>query len=229
MSSLKKVLASATLIAGFALAHTGSAYAADEVAFVDPSNPWYVELRAGGPIPQDFDVTGAVVGSYDPDPGFMIVGNVGKYFTPNIRADVGLSYVWGEDGNFVLAGGGGVVPHTGRVAAISIMANAYYEFADMAHGITPWVGAGVGATIFDYDNLGGAGFQYNDNDTAFTIAGHLGADYALSENVDLTGRYTLSWTSSHDVSATTAGPNPITIDDHINNTFTVGFRFKFGG
>ena len=226
MSILKKVLASAAAAGALGLGFSGSANAADEVVY-NLSNPWYLEARIGGPIPRDYDVSGTFTGSYDPDPGIMIAGNIGKYLTSNIRADLGISYVWGHDGAFTLAGGG-IVPHSGRVSATTILANAYYEFSDFSPGLTPWVGVGLGATIFNYDNLGG-GIFYNDSDAAFTAAFHAGLDFALSESVDLTGRYTLSWTGSHSIATTTGGLAPITIDDQFNNTFTVGVRWKFGG
>lgn len=224
MSILKNAIASAVAAGALGLAFSGSANAADEVVY-NLSNPWYLEARIGGPLPRSYDFTGAIVGTYDPDPGLMIAGNIGKYLTPNIRVDLGISHAWGNDG-VVFAPG--PVPHTGRVSATTILGNAYYEFNDFS-GLTPWLGVGLGATIFDYNNLGGGAFFFNDSAAAFTAAFHAGVDYALSESIDLTGRYTLSWTGSHSISTTTAGPVPITVDDQINNIFTVGIRWKFGG
>lgn len=223
--------ATSFLIAAIAAgALTSAAQAADyDQASPVEVNPFYLEIRLGGPLPRDYDVTGTVVGQYDPDPGFMLAGTLGKYLTSNIRADIDISHAWAGDGVFNLTAGPPAVPHTGDVSATTILGNIFYEFSEMDYGITPWVGVGAGATIFDYDRLGGAGFQYSDSDTALTIVGHLGADYAISENLDLTGRYTLSWTDDHSIAATNVGPNPINIADQINHTFTVGLRFKFGG
>ncbi len=207
------------------------AHAADQmIADYGSATPWYVEGLLGGAIPRDYDFTfqpAGPVGTYDPDGGFGFMVGVGKYFTENVRADVTAAFAWGTDGAVTLPGPV-VVPHTGTIGAYTFLGNIYYEFTDVAPQITPWVGIGAGFTVFDYNNLGGAGFQYNDSDIAFTAAAHLGVDYAMTDKLDLTARYTLSWTGEHSVSATTAGPVPITADDQINNSFGIGLRYKFG-
>lgn len=223
-----KILARAIISCGMLVSAAGFASADGHTS---AGTPWYGELLAGGPIPHDFDLTflpGGPAAVYDPDSGFLFAASVGKYLTDNIRADINVAYAWAGDGAVTLAGGA-VVPHTGTVSNTTIMANAYYEFANVLTTVTPWIGAGVGAAIFNYDNLGGAGFQYNDNDTAFTGALHLGADVEITKMVDFTARYSLNWVASHSVSATTAGAVPISVDSHVNNVFTVGFRVKFGG
>jgi len=174
----------------------------------------------GGPIPRQYDFSGTFTGSYDPDPSFFIAGGVGKYFLPNIRGDVTLSYGRGKDG---VAYAPGAVPHTGSISATSILANGYYIFNDVMPGVRPFVGAGAGVTIFNYDNLGGGPIFFNDSATAATVAAHVGIDYALTDMVDLTGRYSLTWTDSHSIS----NPVPLNSASHTNNIFTVGLRFKF--
>lgn len=222
LAAITGLFAAATLSAG-------SAFAADDVyspmTYTD-GLPYYVEVRLGGPLPHDYDFDfGGPSWTYDPDAGFFFAGGVGKYFTPNVRADIMVSYSWGHDGT-AYDPGGGPFPHTGKVSATSILANGYYEFAPMGPGITPFVGAGAGVTIFNYDNLGAA-FFYNDTAAAPTVAAHAGFDYPLTDMIDLTGRYTLSWTGSHSISNTTAGPRPTNMHSHVNNIFTVGLRVKF--
>ena len=216
-------LAAITGIFAAAIMSAGSAFAADDVyspmTYAD-GLPYYLEVRLGGPLPRDYDFTGSFTGAYDPDPGFFIAGGAGKYFMPNVRADIMVSYGRGHDG---VAYAPGPVPHTGSVSATSVLANGYYLFAPMGPGITPFVGAGAGVTFFHYNDLGG-GSYFNGTAAAPTVAGHVGLDYPLTDMVDLTGRYTLSWTGSHSV---TTGPNTLNAASHINNIFTVGLRVKF--
>lgn len=222
MMIIKKLSVVAGLLATSWLT-SGHANAADEIygaAAESGSNPFYLELRVGGPIPRKYDFSGAFTGQYDPDPGFFIAGAVGKYFSPNFRGDITLSYGRGEDG---VAYAPGPVPHTGSVSATSILANGYYMFNDVVpmEGVTPYVGAGAGVTIFNYDNLGG-GIFFNDSASAATVAAHVGIDYALTDMIDLTGRYSLTWTDDHSIS------NPVVLNSasHTNNIFTIGLRFK---
>lgn len=219
-----KIVKRLTIVTGVIAASSslsGFASAADDTygAMTGTSSlPYYLELRLGGPIPREYDFSGAFTGSYDPDSDFFIAGGVGKYFAPNIRGDVMISYGRGSDG---VAYAPGPVPHTGSISATSILANGYYLFNDVVPGVTPFVGAGAGVTIFNYNNLGGGTF-FNDSASAATVAAHVGFDYALSDMVDLTGRYSLTWTDSHSIS------NPVVLNagSHTNNIFTVGLRIK---
>jgi outer membrane protein W len=226
------IAAIAFLATGTAM--SGSAIAADNIDLgVSPTAlPWYIELLAGGPIPRDYDATlfGTAPIVYDPDPGFMISGAIGKYFTPNIRADLNVSYAWANDGAVSFVAAPAIsFPHTGRVTATTILGSVYYEFQDVMPNVTPWVGVGAGATIFNYSNLGATGgaFTFDDSDTAFTAAGHLGFDYAININIDFTARYSLTYTGSHNVTGQ-PGNVALAADSQVNNIFMAGFRFKFG-
>ncbi len=224
---MRNALSLLAAVPAMLMASTAISLAADEVVET-VETPWYMELRFGGPLPKGYDTTittFGVRGSYEPDPGFMFAVDVGKYLTPNVRAELDLSYAWGTDGTFVVPGPN--VPHTGSVGVFTAMANALYEF-DMGNRWTPFVGAGAGVSIFSYNDLGGAGYQINDTAAALSLAAHVGMDYALTEKIDLTGRYTLAWTDSHKVTATPAFGNVNhTVHSHINHIFTVGLRVKF--
>lgn len=223
MNTALRLAAITGLFATTALS-AGSAQAADGTsgAMTYPDGlPYYVEVRLGAPLPRDYNFSGTFTGRYDPDGDFFIAGGVGKYFMSNVRGDITVSYGRGSNGT---AYAPGPVPHTGSVSATSVLANGYYEFGEVFPGVTPFVGAGAGVTFFNYDNLGGGTF-FNGTANAATVAGHLGIDYALTDMIDLTGRYSLTWTGSHSV---TTGPNTLNSAAHTNNIFTVGLRVKFG-
>lgn len=189
----------------------------------------YAEVHFGAPVFRDYDFTfdlGGPPGSYDPEEKFFINGAIGGYFRNNMRGDISITYAYGNNGAVTFPGF--VVPHTGSISATTILGNIYYEFPAMMGNAHPWIGAGAGVTIFNYNNLGGPGFQYNDSDTAGTVAAHLGVDVPLTEHIDVTGRYSLTWTGEHSVAATTVGPVPITVESQFNNIFMIGLRLKFG-
>ena len=224
MKTIARILLSGGIMAGIT-GIVGAAQAADH----NDAPLLYFEAHLGAPVFRDYDFTfdlGGPPGTYDPKEKFFINGAFGGYFRNNMRADVSVTYAYGNNGLVTFPGF--TVPHMGSISATTILGNVYYEFPAMAANIYPFVGAGAGATIFNYNNLGGPGFQYNDSDAAVTLAAHLGADIPLTEHIDLTGRYSLTWTGEHSVSATTVGPVPITIDGHVNNIFMLGFRVKFG-
>ncbi|MCC0050489.1 MAG: outer membrane beta-barrel protein [Rhodobiaceae bacterium] len=182
---------------------------------------WYFEIAAGGAIPYGHDVTvNGTPGEYEPDSGFGLAGAIGAYFQNNVRGEVAVSWFRGNDG--VALG----FPHTGGLNVIDVLANVYYEFPEWGGSqFTPWVGAGLGFVVFDYDNLG-AGFFFNDSDVAIAGALHAGFDYAISDRVDLTGRYTLAIHGSHDV---TSGANTASADSSVEHAFMGGIRVKMGG
>ncbi|MEM8877280.1 MAG: outer membrane beta-barrel protein [Pseudomonadota bacterium] len=220
--------------AAFLVSGAGAALADGHTKYAEPEHygwEWYVELLAGGPIPNEYDSTVTGLGSieYDPDSAFGVVGLIGIQFNENWRADYSTSYATAGDG---VATGPliGVVPHSGDVDAWTFLWNVYYEFNDVFDiPLTPWVGAGIGFTVFDYNNLGAAvapAFVINDSDTAFTGAFHAGFDYELTPNVDLVGRYALILIDSHDV-ITTTGLN-VAADSTVENAFYGGVRIKLG-
>jgi outer membrane protein W len=191
----------------------------------------YFEGFVGGPIPQDYEATlggGFGEAEWDPDVGLMFGGAVGTYVTDAVRAEISYSYSWAEDGQVTLASGGAPIPHSGSVNVHTLMASGFYEFylGDDGGPFTPWVGAGLGLTIYDYDNLGATGgaFVYDGSDTAFTGALHAGFDIALSDRIDLTGRYSLAFIDGHDVGSTPAGV-PLSADSVVENVFLIGLRF----
>lgn len=87
--------------------------------------------------------------------------------------------------------GYGTNDYTGRKSEWLFLANGYYDFSSW-HGITPYVGAGVGAsynTIYGFhdDNIltGGQGNAGTGHKLSFAWALHAGAGIQLTNNVTL--------------------------------------------
>lgn len=230
-STLAALGAAATIGMG-----AGAAQADGHTKYAEPQHygwQWYVELLAGGPLPNDYDsvLTGTTAlgpVEYDPDMGFGVVGLVGVQFDPNWRADISISYATAGDGIATGPAIAGGAPHSGDVDAYTFLANVYYEFTQFTDlPITPWIGVGIGFTSFDYDNLGaiGGAFTINDSDTAFTGALHVGFDWELTPAVDLVGRYALILNDDHTVTGTDG--TIISADSTVDNALYGGIRIKF--
>lgn len=233
MTAFRTTLGSAALAA--AMSVSGPALSADILtAPVDPvfedvfTRQMYIEGLAGAPIPNDVDntfSTGAT-GQYDADTGISLSVLLGMYFTPNWRGDVSFTYTNASDGSFSFTGGA-PIPHAGDTNIYTFLANIYYGF-DMGGPISPFVGGGLGFSVFDVDNLGAVGgaFTVNDSDTTFTAAFHAGLDVDLSENVILTGRYSLVYNTEADFATTVAGLS-VNKDGDFDHVFQGGLRILF--
>ncbi|MCB1391338.1 MAG: outer membrane beta-barrel protein [Rhodobacteraceae bacterium] len=222
-----KTLAAAAIAGAMMTAGGSAAQAADYNAGTMAGWDWYVEILAGAGVPIGHDATvGGTPGEYTPDNGFGLAGAVGTYLRDNVRGELWVSWFRGGDGTMTPFG-----PHSGNVNAIDILGNVYYEFQNWGGSqFTPWVGAGLGIVIFDYDGLGltGGAFTLEDSDVAFAGALHAGFDYAVSDRVDFTGRYSMAIHGSHDIVASN-GVTPISVDSSVEHAFMVGLRMKMGG
>ena len=212
----------------------GAAQADGHTKYAEPQHygwQWYVELVAGGPLPNDYDVVLSggpnAAAVYDPDSGFGIAAALGVYLNEDWRAEIAYTYATAGDGS--LSGFGA---HVGDVDAHTVLFNAYYEFDELAGiPLTPWVGAGLGFITYDYSGLGlspalGGTFVINDSDTAFAGALHVGFDYAITENLDLTARYTALFVGDHDVIASN-GTTLVSVDGTVENALFGGIKYKF--
>ena len=205
-----------------------------EPVSADPAETWvwYAELGFGGPIPKSYDVAvgnGVGPGDYEPDPGFGLAAAFGAYVTPRWRAEATLALATAGDGELI-GTAAGVRPHRGDIHVYSPMVNAFYEF-DRFGGtrITPWIGFGAGAQIYDYRGLGPVAGPYIVNDTAAAPFGalHLGLDYELTPRIDVLAKYSLVAVGGHDVVGT--GQTTVAVEGGIENTFFAGFRYRLSG
>jgi opacity protein-like surface antigen len=81
--------------------------------------------------------------------------------------------------------------YTGKKQEFLFLANAYYDFNEM-HGITPYVGAGIGAsynTIYDFVDTnviaGGGGWAPTGSKLSLAWALHAGASMQVNERLSL--------------------------------------------
>lgn len=191
---------------------------------------WYVELKAGAPLPPEtsIDVNGAGLGegTYNEGSGFAGAVAVGTYLAPHWRGELEFSWTHAEDGNVYL--GGPKIPHKGDVDIYTTMANALYEFD--TGWLIPYVGAGVGFTVIDVDHLGAVGgtFTVNDSDVAFVANVIAGAEYPLNETFSLTGRYTAGFSTKTTFDTTGPGSAGIDVDKdgQFHNFLSVGLKIN---
>lgn len=190
------------------------------------SRAWYMEIRAGAPIPVDHGFTSVATGAgeYKPSSGFHVGVDIGKYITDNWRAELDISWNRGSKGNARL-GGGPNIPHSGSVNTYSFLGNLLYAF-ETNSPLKPYIGAGLGLTVFDYNNLGATGgaFTINDSGTVFTAAFHSGLDYRMSDRMTLTSRYTIAWVDG-DTYGTTVPGLTVTTSSEVEHILGIGLRF----
>jgi len=222
---MKKQLA-ITLVAGAALM-AAPAFAADppmQYAQDTSEYSWYLELRAGAPIPTDHSFnSGGIIGDYEPDSGYHIAAAIGKQINYHWRGELAVSLSHGEDGEAVLVGGI-VVPHTGDVDVVTVLASILYDF-ETSGSWRPFIGGGIGFAHVDFDNLTGGGFATTGNDVVFAAALHAGVSIPVGERTSLTGRYTLGFLGGGDFAVTGGAVGQVTsTSSEVEHLFTIGFR-----
>lgn len=81
--------------------------------------------------------------------------------------------------------------YTGKKSELTVLANAYWDLGTW-HNITPYIGAGIGASynsIYDFTDInaiaGGGGWAPTGHKISLAWAVHAGASMKVSENLDL--------------------------------------------
>jgi opacity protein-like surface antigen len=130
--------------------------------------------------------------------------------------------------------------YTGKKQEILFLANAYYDFNEI-HGITPYVGAGIGAsynTIYDFVDTnviaGGGGWAPTGNKLSLAWALHAGASMQVNERLTLDFGY--SFVSLGDaqtgifrnLDGTCVSCVPMNFRGIYSHDFKVGARWAFG-
>lgn len=120
-----------------------------------------------------------------------------------------------------------------KVSAITPLLNAYIDLPFFGDHITPYVGAGVGASYimvddYKYTNPNGAtGKQRGDNDWSFSWALMAGVGFQVADNVviDAGYRYLNIGDGKTKKAAGFAGATPIKFKDIQAHEFRVGVRY----
>lgn len=193
----------ATLVAGVA----GPAFAADlyEPVEVIPEvvGGWYIRGHIGmsnqffDGLESDLFDTADSFGWYD-EGGFssapIFGGGIGYQFNDNLRGDITVE--WRGKSDFYaldwVDNGAGVRTneYTGKKSELVFMANGYYDIGDF-YGITPYVGAGIGASYntishFRDVNIIAPGGAYADDESEWNLAWALHAGLGIQATERMT-------------------------------------------
>lgn len=173
-----------------------------EVIPLDVVGGWYLRGDIGYKFYRDPDVSlnphvGSVTDTSMDDTGLVGVG-IGYQFNDYLRADLTSDYEFksGFKGTFhCVTNCGGFVSAEAEtdIDAWTTMVNVYADLGTY-HGITPYVGAGIGATYLRTSTVTSPGvgdIGEGDSEWNFAWALTAGASYALTEqlSLDLNYRY----------------------------------------
>lgn len=219
--------------------------ALEPVAPVEFGSAWYLRGDVGYKIYRKPDVSYGKYGfkNQDLDDTAVVGGGVGYKFNKWFRTDVTLDYEFKSDfdGKLICpsqpckdAYPGQTVfsRESAKVSAITPLINGYVDLGDW-HGVTPYVGAGVGASyinVSDYSFVnpdGSKGKQKGDKDWSFSWALMAGVGYNISDNliVDLGYRYLNLGDGKTKKVNGFDGAKSVKFDDLQAHEFRVGFRY----
>ncbi|GGE39190.1 hypothetical protein GCM10007276_15630 [Agaricicola taiwanensis] len=190
-----------------------------------------------------FDDT-VIVSEKDFDESVFFGGGVGYQLNRWVRFDVTAEYRHDSDfdGFDSYSGfGGGTNDYRAKKKEYLFLANAYVDIGTW-YGITPYVGAGIGATRLSIGDLtdvnevtGGGGYAGTEHEWNLAWALYAGFGYQLTQNwtLDLGYRYlNLGDGRTGDIinfDGTNAVYNPLEFKDVSSHDFMIGLRYRFGG
>ncbi|MDQ2704125.1 MAG: outer membrane beta-barrel protein [Pseudomonadota bacterium] len=177
----------------------------------------------------------------------IVGGSIGYQFNDSLRGDLTVEWRGKSDFNAVQwlrATDGGPVTsddYTAKKSELVFMANGYYDIGDF-YGITPYVGAGIGAsynTISNFRDVGqitpSAGYADDNSEWNFAWALHAGLGFQATERMTIDFGY--SFISLGDAETGTlrndvAGEFPdglnetIQFNDIYSHDFKLGVRYS---
>lgn len=214
-----------------ALVTAASATAAVAGGGEDPPAPrthdWYASALFGGPLPlsQDFVTETVSPGEYKPDWGIGGWFAIGRQLGADWRADVAVSLVRGYDGK-VKFDNGFVNNFDGHSDVVSVLFNAYRTVGrfDTRFGqIAPFLGAGIGFSHFDLEEILGA-FNVDHTDTVFVGALHAGYELKLSDRASIVSQYSLAYTGEAEFATVIPGASTVR-DASVDLLIHTGIKF----
>jgi opacity protein-like surface antigen len=112
----------------------------------------------------------------------------------------------------------------GETAGIYGLVNVFYDFKGFG-GITPFVGAGIGAASVDFDGHGvdAIGVVMDDDDVGFAYQLSAGANISLSKEIDLELGYRFLGVTGLELEAVDGTASDVDIENHV---VYGGLRFK---
>jgi len=187
-----------------------------------------------GPPPGTSEFT-----STDLDGAVSLGGGIGYQVNRHFRTDLTADYWFDSDFRGTTAG---FCPPDDRpctstdssaYSALLLMANAYVDLGTY-HGITPYVGAGIGGAYVKWDRLrntieGDDFFHEGGKDWRFAWSLMAGASYCLTQNLQLDAGYRFTRIEGGELFefASDVGPG---YDDGLDvHEARAGLRYSFGG
>lgn len=150
------------------------------------------------------------------DDSWFIEGGVGCRVTPYFRADVTIGY---RDGQHLSTSFNDL---DADFSAVTGMVNGYWDIADFG-GITPYVGAGIGATANTLSDINLPVGQSSNTRIDFAWALMAGVTVDLTERVSLDAGYRYIDLGS----ARAKGADPIKVKNLDSHDIRVGLRYNF--
>ena len=214
------VLSAMAIVPAYADDHLGTSF----------GQHWYLQVMGNAFLPPHtkIDVNGAGLGSgtWDEEDGYSFSLTAGTSIAPQWRGELEFTVSHGEDGRVFL--GGAPITHSGEVDGYSAAVNVLYDPDFSAYRFKPFIGAGIGLSLIDIDNLGAVGgaFTTNDDDVAFTANAIAGVEYPLTDSISLTTRYRAGIITKTNYDTTAVG---IDVDSPTQffHAVSAGIRFNF--
>jgi OmpA-OmpF porin, OOP family len=217
-------------LAGLALLLAGSG-----LSFAQTPGP-YVRLDAGWSHPSDMTGnagTGIASGSLTRDNGFFLGGAGGYQFGP-WRGELELQYMENgvASGNNLFAGATGATARlSGSTSNLAVMVNGYYDIRT-PWPITPYVGLGIGADYFRFNQVNTTSLSPNIQiangfDTVFAYQPIVGASYAINSQWSVNLEYRYFGTTDPSIKYLPGSPQPrFTVNNASHNVLaSVTFHF----
>jgi opacity protein-like surface antigen len=176
----------------------------------------------------DFDST-KLKGSWSL--GVGVGYKINSYLRTDLTADYWFkSHFTGTSSSAGPCGGGGPCNSTDKssMSALLLLANAYVDLGTW-HGVTPYLGAGIGGAYVKWDDFRSTVVQPGASDWRFAYALMAGASYCLTHNLDLDVGYRFTHIQGGKMFgyANNVGP---AYDKGMNvHEVRAGLRYNFGG
>ncbi|KAA3447100.1 porin family protein [Mesorhizobium sp. SARCC-RB16n] len=168
--------------------------------------------------------------------GFSLGGGVGYKINEHFRTDLTADYWFKSNFNGGTSDLTTTSTEVSKMSALLLLANAYVDIGTW-HGVTPYVGAGIGGARVKWDTVYDPNTTESNPGTSswrFAYAVMAGASYCLTDKVILDAGYRFSHIQGgrmfeYGPSSATPGAGPGF--DHGFNTHEVrgGLRYQFGG
>lgn len=193
----------------------------------------YFGVSAGAIIPDDVhsNISGADSGSVDLsfDTGPAFTGFVGYRFTDQFTGEAELGYATADTDKVtgVINGVGVSAPVDGHFNSVLFFGNALWTPPVKLAGFSPYLGGGLGfaSTDSSVSRVGGVAVGASHSETDFAAQLILGADYQLTDQFAIGGRYRFVWVNSG--STTASGGDLVNQDDFTAHVLMVTGKIRF--